>query len=83
MTRSSRNEVLRGLPDLGDDSINPVLLNFATMRFTTLPDLPTILTMSQVDFPFWRRSKVFYISGEETGRRFPAAMLNYIGSNTN
>ena len=46
-------EVVRGLPNLGKDSIVPELLNFATMRSTTLPDFPTILTMSQDDFTSW------------------------------
>ena len=44
---------LRSVPDVGEDYIDPEYLNFATMRFTTLPNFLTILTMSQVDFPSW------------------------------
>ena len=33
--------------------IDQELFNFVTMHFATLPDLPTILTMLQVDFPSW------------------------------
>ena len=42
MTMKCRTEVLRGRPDLEEDSTGPKLLYFAKMRCTTLQDLPLI-----------------------------------------
>ena len=46
VTRTCIDGILRCLPYLSADSVDSEHLNFATMRFTTLVDLPTILAIT-------------------------------------